>query len=298
MLGEALGSIPDAPRPEEILAQINDQIGKVAGKIGNVRLDAVTLGLSDDIGGDRGFVVIIGRGEYDHKALESFLSAQKRTEHHEIGGTMFLGMDGDDLALAPVSTELLVLVGGPSWDQFPLDEVAARLKARPAEGAFSAELQKVIARADRTGSVWGAGLVPAGMKQVPPIAPFDEIVISTRALDDRGLTQLKLEGVGTDAVAIADTMNQMKQMVGQGIAEMRQQPQPGMLPIIKIMEGLKFYSMGLNGTMSAEIDGNPANIASVLVPLIGVRRSVDEAIRERRPVDEAVQSAVPAERAP
>lgn len=273
ILAEALKAIPDAPKPDELLAQINSQIGKVAGKIGNVRLDAVTLGLSEDIGDSRGFVVIIGRGEYDHRALEGLLSEQPRTEHHEVGGTMFLGMDGDDVALAPVSAEQLVMVSGPTWDKFPLGEVAANLKNRPAAPVFSAGLQKVIDRADRKGAIWGAGLISAGMKAAPPLAPFDEIVLSTRELDGQNINRLKLDGVGTDAVAVADTMDQMKQMVGQGITEMEQQLQPGMEPLLKIMKSLRFYTMGLNGTVTADFDGNPANVAGIMAPLLGVTRS-------------------------
>ena len=75
-------------------------------------------------------------------------------------------------------------------------------------------------------------------------------MLSTREVDGQNLNRLKLDGVGTDAVAVADTMEQMKQMVSQGVAEMEQQPQPGIEPVLKIMKSLRFYTMGLNGTVT------------------------------------------------
>jgi len=290
VVGEVLKSIPDGPDPAEVLAQINAEIGKIAGKIGNVRLDGVTMGISEDVGDSAGFVVMIGRGKYDPRSLEGLLSEQKRSDRHEIGGTMFLGIDGGNLAIAPVSSERLVIVAGPGWDEFPLEEVAARLKARPVEPVFSAELRKVIGRADTSGSLWGAGLIPPGMKEAPPFAPFDEMVLSTREIESEGQTLLKLEALGSDVAAVAAKVTEMKQMVEQGIAEMEGRPQAGMGPILKIMKGLRFYSMGLNATISAKLDGNPANIFSMLMPLLSVRSEVQPG--------PPVQQLEPAERAP
>ncbi len=112
------------------------------------------------------------------------------------------------------------------------------------------------------------------MKEAPPFAPFDEMVLSTREIESEGQTLLKLEALGSDVEAVAAKVTEMKQMVEQGIAEMEGRPQPGMGPILKIMKGLRFYSMGLNATISAKFDGNPANIFSMLMPLLSVRSEV------------------------
>ncbi|MGI9243226.1 MAG: hypothetical protein ACR2RV_20680 [Verrucomicrobiales bacterium] len=282
VIGEAFKSVAEGPDPAEMLTQINTQIGQIAGKIGNVRLDAVTLGLSEDVGDAEGFVIIIGRGQYDHGALEGFLSEQQRTEHHDIDGTTFIGLDGNSMAIAPLSHEMLILVGGPGWEHLPLAALAGRLKDRPAEPVFGARLRKVIERANQDGVLWGGGLISPGMKKAPPLAPFDEVVLSTRELEGEAQTQLTLEALGSEPQAVADKMAEMKQMVEQGIAEMEQRPQPGMQPILKIMKGLRFYAMGLNATVSAKLDGNPANIFSMVVPLFGVRNAVEPAQPARR----------------
>ena len=275
---EALKGIPDAPQPDEVLKEVDTQLSKALDTVGNVRLDAVTLGVSEDVGDNAGFVVIIGRGKYDHRTVESFLSEQRRTTHHEIGGTMFLGMDSDDVALAPVSNELMVFVSGPGWEQFPLEQVAAKLKERPAEPVFGDKLEKVLARTDQSSVLWGGGLISEGMKEVPPFAPYDEITLNTRTLEE-GKVQMKLDGIGKDAKVIADSIAEMKQMVQQGIAEMEEDAFPGTGPVIKIMKGMRFYSMGLNGTISITLDGNPANIVSMMVPLLTARhKEVDHAV--------------------
>jgi hypothetical protein len=271
VVGEALKAMPDAPQPDEVLKQVNGELGKIAGKIGNVRIDAVTFGLSADVGNDAGFAVVIARGKYDHRALESFLAEQRNTANHQIGGTMFLGIGGDNAALAPVSSERLILVTGAGWEHLPLKGLAARLKAQPTEPAFGKKLQKVIARADQSGSIWGAGLISEGMKEAPPLAPFDEIVLSTRELEGKGKTQLMLEGIGSDAASIKESVEEMEQTIGQGIAEIEQHQQPGMAPIVGLMKGMKFTSKGLKGSISAEFDGKPANLVSLLVSMFASR---------------------------
>ncbi|MFT4547295.1 MAG: hypothetical protein ACI9MB_001241 [Verrucomicrobiales bacterium] len=265
VVGDAFAGQDGVPSAEEMLKQVNEGLGEVFKGIGNVRLDAVTMGVSADVGDDSGFVIIIARGKYDHRAMESYVSRQAGTKPHSIGGTMFLGLDGDDAALAPVSNELLILVSGPGWDQFPLDAVAAKLKERPVEPVFSKELQKVLARADQSGEVWGGGLISAGMKEAPPLAPFDEFVLSTSKLEVSGKNRMKLDVVGSDPKAVKASIDEMKQQVGEGIAEFEQVGRPGMESMLELMKGMKFYSMGLNGTISVTFDGN---VLGLLVPMM------------------------------
>lgn len=271
---EALKKMPEAPDADEVLTNVSMEIAKLANQIGNVRLDAVTLGLSEQVNDDDGFVVIIGRGLYDHRAVESVLSEQKRTTHNEIGGTMFLGMDGDEVALAPVSKDRFIMVAGADWETFPLAKVAAKLKAAPAEPKFSEALQKVIARVDQRGSLWGAGILPDEMKELPPFAPFDEAVMWTREVKATGKVQLKIDGTGTDAKAIAAAMEEMKQGVEQGIGELEQQVMPGSEMLLKVMKSIRFSSMNLTGTISAEFDGNPGDILGTIMPMFMGMRAV------------------------
>ena len=271
---EALKGMPDAPAAEEILLNVSKEVVGLANQVGNFRLDAVTLGLSEEVNDDEGFVVIIGRGLYDHREVESVLSGVPRTTHHEIGGTMFLGMDGDDVALAPVSKERLIMVSGADWESFPLAKVAAKVKAAPSEPKFSEALQKLIARVDRGGSLWGAGILPEAMKEEEPFAPFDEAVMWTRENKDTGKVTLKIDASGTDAKAIAAAMDMMKQGVQQGIAEIEQQAPPGAEMLLKVMKSIRFSSMNLTGTISAEFDGNPGDMIGTILPMfLGVRQA-------------------------
>ena len=269
---EVLKGMSDAPEPEVVFEQVNQQIGGIANKVGNLRIDAITLGLSSDVGNDAGFVVILCRGLYDHRAVESFFSEQKRTTHHDIAGTMFLGMDGDDAAVAAVSRELLVFVSGPGWEKFPLEEVAAKLKAQPAQPEFEGRLKRVIARADQSSPLWGAGILSEGMKEAPPLAPFDELLLGTSGLKEKEKSLLKLEGLGKDANAIAESVGQMKEMVAQGIAELEDRGAAEMEPILKVMKSIEFSSEGLNGSMTAEFDGNPASMVGGILTMFSDRR--------------------------
>ena len=48
--------------PQKMLPQLTAMIAMAAGHVGNVRIDAVTIGLANDVGNRRGFVVVIARG--------------------------------------------------------------------------------------------------------------------------------------------------------------------------------------------------------------------------------------------
>ena len=123
----------------------------------------------------------------------------------------------------------------------------------------------MIARADQSGVVWGAGLISAEMKDLPPLAPFDEFVLSTTELKEKEQSRITVDFIGSDPKAVTASIDQMKQQVQEGIAEMEQQGVPALEPMLKIMKGVKFYSMGLNGSISATVDGGPANLIGLLL---------------------------------
>ncbi len=63
---QAGGGLAFKPRMQ---AMLSGHVIKLVEKIGNVRLDAVTMGVSKDIGDKAGFVVVIARGTYDPTTL-------------------------------------------------------------------------------------------------------------------------------------------------------------------------------------------------------------------------------------
>ena len=64
-----MGDIEGAPDPKELEAQIVGQLGSVMSMLGNVRVSAITVGVSSEIGDDEGFVVAIAPVSYTHLTL-------------------------------------------------------------------------------------------------------------------------------------------------------------------------------------------------------------------------------------
>ena len=61
-------------------------------------------------------------------------------------------------------------------------------------------------------------------------------------------------------------------MVAQGIAELEGQGGTGMAPLLKVMKSIRFHSEGLNGSMTAEFDGNPASMVGGMLTMFSAPR--------------------------
>jgi len=267
VVAETLKALPDAPAPEEIIKEVNNAVISFASQVGNIRIDGLTFGLADKVSDDDGFAVFIVRGLYDAKALSKMLSDMAEPEKHTIGGIEFLEMD-DSLALGLVSDEMLIMVAGPGWEQLPLKELAAKVKAPPAAPEFGKDLARVVAKAKKSGSLWGAAVISEAYKEAPQLAPFDEAVLTTRKLPNKeNKSLITLEGTGKDEKAMGAVIQEMKAAVKEGIAEV-EEAGPELGPIVKLMKSLKFYSMGQSGSISIEVDGDPASAAAGILPMI------------------------------
>src|SRR5439155_11917719 len=95
------------------MEQLANQIIYVAEMTGNVRVDGVTIGVSDEIGQNQGFFVMLVRGQWDADAVKGAIQPQF-TQTRTAGDLEFMSPPMAPIAIAVPSNELFVLGTAPN----------------------------------------------------------------------------------------------------------------------------------------------------------------------------------------
>lgn len=244
--------------PASMLPEINKQLITLAETVGNVRLEGLTLGLADNVSNNNGFVVFILRGLYDAEAMQNALQnfvKNGNTTRQTVGKIEFLKLDREfAITLQP---DRAVLVGGPSQNPLPLEELAAALESGKGKLSENKLMTDLIASTDTTGPLWGAALVSDAYRQAGPlVAPFDTAVLSSKKSGDR--LDLKLLAKGSDANEVSKALAVLNAgliMANQQTATMAQQI-PTFKPLADFMASIKPQIDGATVTITASLSGD------------------------------------------
>src|SRR5437764_272784 len=63
------GGAPKGPDPAALRKEAVGEFIKVADRVGNIRLDGITVGVSGDMGPNAGYGVVVAHGRYDAAAV-------------------------------------------------------------------------------------------------------------------------------------------------------------------------------------------------------------------------------------
>jgi len=118
--------LPPGQDPGAALNEWTKLLLTVAERVGNVRLDAVTVGVAEKLGDRSGFLVAVGRGLYDPEALKAVLRQAGATAV-QIDGLDVLTLQ-TRLAFLPCSNDRLVLAVGPTEEEIPAKELVAAIR--------------------------------------------------------------------------------------------------------------------------------------------------------------------------
>ncbi|MEX0775859.1 MAG: hypothetical protein WD042_09125 [Phycisphaeraceae bacterium] len=262
---------------QQVVTTFHQGLVKIAGQIGNVRLDTLTVGVSQTISDnpDNGFVVIIASGQYDRLALGAMMH-QNGMASQEQDGVQVFSMERE-FAVIPYSDEKLVLVGGPNRAAMPVDQVIAALKTGKGGIDKDATLSALIKTVDTAAPMWSVATMSASYRQVPLFVPFDTITLVGKK---QGATmQLSFQGKGKDAAAIKTAVDTFRTQAQQQVAQMTQmmgqmppQVKTTIEPMLKIMQSIQLDAKDDQATMTMEVGGSP--LTSLLMPMMkaGVQR--------------------------
>ena len=251
--GPAAEGGPD-PRKMMVDEAYKSMLG-VIERIGNARVDGLTVGVAADIGDahdnappakedapaappeDSGFVALIARGTFDHAAV---VAALAEAAHDQVKITL----DGDAHVLTAeghamgrlIGNNLAAVVVGP--DDKHMKAPAALLKASlAAEGAKGTLADGPLAADAKTldmkGPVWGLLKPTASMKKNAAfLACYDRITLSTARTEKEIAFTITAEG--TDAEAIKASVENVKAQLKTAAESVK--------PMIEQMPAMKVYA--------------------------------------------------------
>jgi hypothetical protein len=183
--------------PEKLKAQLAKAVMNLSERIGNVRIQAVTFGVAEDVGGRVGFAMIVARGIYDPAAVKVALG--------QIGGRPGSADDVDVVTfpepsatvVMPSEQRLAFLVGpDEKATAQPVKDMLAALKAGKGTLSENQELAALVKIMKPTDPLWAAARVSECYRQVPLLAGCDTVTLVGKSAG--GGTDLTLVAKGRD----------------------------------------------------------------------------------------------------
>jgi hypothetical protein len=273
-IDKALKDVPAEPGEDRraTLDALTAGVIGVAEKVGNVRVEAVTLGVADDVGDREGFVVAVVRGRWDAQAVREVVRpifpTWKTVDGVEVAMPHATG------ALAMPSDERLIAWAGPVEEKMPIQAVLAA--AREGKGPLlgNAEMAKLIGAVDPKAAAWAVCRVTPAYRAAPVLGQFETVTLT--AVRERGGMNVKVSGVGADAGAVKNAVDMVnKQLVTAKMEVPKLAEQvPTLKPVAEFVKSMACEADGVRATLTGRFEGEPASLLAVPMGLVGHRAQV------------------------
>jgi hypothetical protein len=233
-------------------------------EVGNMRIDRVTVAVSSTIGRRQGWFLLLGRGRYDHAALSDVFRKQGATVSSVEGMPVFA--IGREVQFLLVDDTTFAFVARASDQEMPMAEFAAALKKGEGSLKQNEALVAALGAVDRSARLYGAAINSDAYRALPldvPV-PFDMLRLTGRSKD--GKMQLRVEGDGNDAVAVAEAVTAYRALVQQAISGI-EAPAQQVAAARAVQEFLKSIQLSVNemqATVTAELDLGSFDAATLL----------------------------------
>jgi hypothetical protein len=260
----------------------------VAEQVGNVRIEAVTLGVADDVGEREGFVVAVVRGRWDADAVRAYVRPMFPT-WKDVDGVE-VAMPHRTAALAMPSDDRLIAMAGPTEEKMPVKAVLASARANKGPLMTNAEMAKLIGAVDPRAAAWAVCRVTPAYRAAPVLGQFE--TLSMTAMRERGGLDVQVSGVGADAGQVKNAVDTVNGQLATGKMELAKlaEQMPTLKPIAGFVQTMTCEADGVRATLTGRFEGEPASLLAVPLTLVGQRVQV--------PVAPAAPAAQPQRQAP
>lgn len=186
--------LPESAKKNRLRNGATDLI-ETAERLGNVRVDGLTIGISGDFTITGGHVVAIVRGQYD-PVFAPVAARQERMPATTVAGQSVYLWGPESYLLFP-SPDRMVYLASMDPQQVPAAEMVAALAKGTGTLRNNAELAKLIDAADASQPIWGAGKLTQALQA----ASFFEGVETLKLIGTQNgeKIELKLTAAGSDA---------------------------------------------------------------------------------------------------
>jgi hypothetical protein len=241
--------------PARFMDECNHCVIETVEEVGNIRLNAVTIGCSPDVDAS-GYVVVVFHCIYDHQALAAQLQ-QQRIRVRAINGMDVYQTDASISMLMPDDNRLIAIYGPDFPNKIGMDRweeiVAAVIKEKNTLHS-STDLAPLLTSIDMTQPVWGiAKMTPSYKQQAADLDSFDTIRLSSTISGD--VLRLKMDFTGNDVNGArsmaADFNNGVSQLLGETHDALL--VYPCLLPVFKFVESLHADTNAGNATITGQM---------------------------------------------
>jgi len=284
-----VGQLPGGMTQEQVLAQATKMLVKAADMTGNMRFDAVTIGVADNAADRTGFAVFIARGTYDAKAISALIGEEGRGRSETVNGIEVLKPDSEVGMILP-DNNTFIFTGGPDRGELPLGELTAAVKTGAGGLKPAGTMGKLIKTVDTSAPVWAAATITEAYKRGGPIiAAFKTITLVGKPV--KGGQRLTATGKGDDPQQVDLAVKAFNGLIAMGKAELEQQvnrrrPMSRPLkPILEFLKSIKASADGVTATATAMFKGSSLmTVAPLFMYSMSARMPAPPDAQEARPV--------------
>lgn len=212
---------PTTQATQPMMIRVDRQVVSIAEQFGNIRLEGLTVGVSEEVGHRKGWVVLVARGVYDRATVMDFL-ARSGAKSVTVGKTTVYEIDRNVRMMFPEDGRV-VLVAGANPAEFPVDAVAAGMDGGPAALKGNAAMSGLMAKVDQKLPLWAVARMTDGYKAlpVPPTMPLPFESLCLTGQRNGTAMKLRLVGIGTDVGAVAAAGGSWGDLVQKAVGEMQ-----------------------------------------------------------------------------
>ena len=264
------GMLPPGTDATMIKAQTTKRIIEVAHRVGNLRMDAMTIGVSGKANTNEFSVVGLARGEYNADAFIATIKKESHRAEMRTEGSLRILKPDNGIAIIFIDNHSLAFVAAKDTDA-AIEGIVKTLQTAKGDLAENVSLMKLVNRVDRKAHVaWAAANLDESYRVIDELKPIDTMILTINR--DAKHTKMHLEIEGQDAEALAKTVESTQQQLAKVMQQM--QAMAAMIPaaqkLVNALKTMKPLQEGGKVSVDFQMEGNPAGLMT-MVSMLGLR---------------------------
>ena len=260
--------LPGKADPAVLFETANKMVTDISEKIGNLRVESLTIGIAGDVGEQSGYVILIAHGQYDAKAVADLMHKQQ-VPSNVVGGVEIFQLPGAETALFFPDNHYAVLIASPRGIDQPIDEIVAAIRTGQGKLKDVPEMKKLIDQSPAGQPLWAVAKITPAFAKGAVLAPFDTMEI--RSKRDGKQVQVTVSGTGNqpDKAKMAAAM--VSGGARQGAEEIKraEQFEPNLKVVEEMLRSVNCTAQEGNATLTAQMDVNQAGILLLPTMMMG-----------------------------
>jgi hypothetical protein len=309
--GNGGGNQPDARKLER---QATAQVLKVVERVGNLRVDGVTVGFNyvkDNAGPEKGWLALVLRGQYDRglmvDAVKSLIGKDAEVAvSTEAGDAIVIALGGGQGCVILPNNETAILIAAPN-DKESLrarESILAALKAGKAVATPNEDLAPLMKLVNTKSPVWLVSKLTDVMRDEAFDGAFKTLTLDTKLVKEGTEFTIKAEALDEDKAksTVAQTAAEVNSDLQEAKKELARRP--SLQPAVDLLGSIKVQAEGTGTTMTGLVPKGIMNAVIGELPILDlglggiadeVAPPVDIAPAPQLPVPPLAPEIVPAD---